>query len=90
MARDGVINSKGDEMTKTQFEKKFNRLWHNASKTARDEALRLFKSGGINTSKYEDDFLLPRVIFSAVCSHLKSQFAPFSGHEREVANLRHF
>lgn len=78
-------------MTKTQFEKKFNELLRNANKEAKKKSIQLFKSGAINTSKYEDDFMLPRIIFSAVADHIKYQFSSLSGEaKREIVNLKYF
>lgn len=50
----------------------------------------LFFSGAIDTEKYDDNYLLPKIILTVALENQKFQYAPLSDMgKKEVKNLMH-
>jgi len=80
-------------MTKTQFKKKIASMKKDISRYIDQESLRLFDSGAIDTASYEDGYLLPSVILSAVFKNLMYQHEPHcigKKLKKEIDNLNYF
>ena len=79
-------------MTKTQFRKKFNELKKTSNKRMTELAEKALASGAINLESWEDDYRLPKVVMTAVCSSLEWDWSPTSNKEleAEVKNLKCF
>ncbi len=55
------------------------------------EAIKLFESGGVDTKKYEDNFILPGIIMNVALKNEAWQYKPHGDNNRAVAkNLEGF
>ena len=78
-------------MTKTQLRKKFRELKRNNNELMDELFEKALRSGAFEIKRYEDDFVLPRIIMSAICKQLHSQWEPLTPEWRkEAKNLSHF
>ena len=78
-------------MTENQFKAKFDEMLEKAIETVKAKGYSLFLSGAIDSSQYEDDFILPRIILVVALEHGIDQVKPLSReYKKEIANLRHF
>jgi len=78
-------------MTREQFINKSEELIAQTADRLRKETLRLFDSGGLDAEKYEDTYLLPKIVLTAALHKSADDWRPHDqAARREVANLRHF
>lgn len=78
-------------MNKTQFTVKVEELISNLQKPLLDEALRLFESGAVDTQKYEDGYLLPRLCLWVALGNVQQRVSPLTPEAfREARNLEKF
>jgi hypothetical protein len=78
-------------MTKTQFKKKIASMKQEINQYIDKETLRLFDSGAIDTTIYEDDYTLPKIVISTALKNLSFQYFPLtSAGKKEALNLEHF
>lgn len=78
-------------MKQTQFKKKLKELTKEIRKKVEKESLRLFNSGGVDVTKYEDNYLLPKIILSVALKNEAWQCAPLDAYNRrEAKNLENF
>lgn len=86
-----VIFKKGYEMIYQEFEEKFDAMLPELMQKIREKAKKLFYSGGVDTDSYEDNFLLPKIILTAVLKHQAFQYEPHTKEDKKVVkNLEHF
>jgi len=79
------------EMTKEQLIEKFEDMLPNIEEYLRDEVIRLFDSGALDTEKWENNFLLPKLILTVALENCAHEYRPpHSFGKKDVANLRHF
>ena len=51
----------------------------------------ILESGCLDLSKYENDFILPKIVFSAILKSESFQFAPMSKeYQQEIKNVSKF
>jgi len=80
-----------EKMTKKQFEKKTRGLAKVAVKFIEKESLRLFESGGIDTKKYENNYLLPKICLYVALQNTAWQHKPLAdSYIKEAKNLLKF
>jgi len=80
-------------MNKKQFEEKINYLIQSSTDYVMQEALRLFESGAIDTNKFSNDYILPKIIFSAALKNTAKEFEPLTTnmeYQKDIKNLSHF
>jgi len=78
-------------MEKALFREKVDSLMPDLVEYIRKQSDRLYSCGGIDTSKYEDDFRLPKLIISVVLKDAILQFSPMSVQDiKNARNLEHF
>jgi hypothetical protein len=80
-------------MNKEQFELKINAMMPELTEAINKECSRLFSCGGIDTNKYEDNFLLPKIILTVAIENQAFQYRLPSGYKsamKEINNLKHF
>ena len=77
-------------MTRRQFDKQFGRLLKAVSRDLRAQAAKLFYSGGVDTSGYGDDAILPKIIMKAALADEMDHFAMTDEMQRAAKNLSHF
>lgn len=52
---------------------------------------RILEAGCLDLTKYEDNFILPKIIFSAILKNESFQFAPMSKeYQQEIKNVSKF
>ena len=77
-------------MTKSQLRKKVNELISQSAKAQRDNIDKVLKSGAVNLSDFEDNYLLPKIVISALLTEEIHQYKPFSNqktHLKAVNNI---
>lgn len=78
-------------MDKPTFRERVDSMLPDLQEAIRKEAMRLFDSGGIDTSAYEGDFQLPKICLTVALENQTHQYMPLtSSGKKAVANLRHF
>lgn len=78
-------------MTKTQMLKKVNFMLKDHRKQTLKEVARLYDSGGIDTNKFRNDFVLPRILLSVALENEAVQYRPISNvYQNECDNLKKF
>jgi hypothetical protein len=77
-------------MTKKQFTKKLKEINKDIKNYLEKEALRLFESGGIDTSSYENNYLLPKICLYVALKNTIYQYRPLSDYIKEANNLENF
>jgi hypothetical protein len=70
-------------MTKTQYLKKCKELKKEACKLIDNRIEKALKSGAIDLFEYGDDYILPKIVMSAIGHEMEFQFKP---HSREDIN----
>lgn len=78
-------------MTRTQYRKKCKQLKKNAMQLIDTGIEKALKSGSIDLADYEDNYILPKIVLSAIGHEIAYQFAPHSKEDKKaVENLRLF
>lgn len=78
-------------MTKTEYDKLFNELLNDVKKAVEKRSQSLVNSGAIDFEKYEDNYLLPKIVLTACLKDLCDSYMPFTDSARkEVFNLMKF
>jgi hypothetical protein len=78
-------------MTEKELIKNFTKIKKDFSKTLDKRSVQLIKSGAMDLTKYENDFLLPKIVLTACLKELCDSYMPFSDEARkEVFNLMKF
>lgn len=78
-------------MKEKDFIKKINSMLPGCKKVIQKESLRLFKSGGIDTNSFENNYVLPKIILLVTLENLSKEFY-FLGenNKKDLKNLRNF
>lgn len=61
-------------MTRKQVEQKTRKLIRESTKNMRANIKRVLQSGAIDISSYDDNFLLPKIIFQALLKEEQHQY----------------
>jgi len=78
-------------MTEKQFIKKVKESLKENRCYIEKESLRLFRSGGVDIQRYENNFMLPKIVLTVAYKNLSFQYLPLNKDgEKEVKNLEHF
>jgi hypothetical protein len=78
-------------MDKMNFKEKVDAMMPDLIEGIRKECERLFNSSGIDTTKYEDDYRLPKIILTVALENQIRQYSPLSpSDKKEVKNLQYF
>lgn len=77
--------------TEEQLMAKIDSMIPELINSIREKAKELYHSGGIDPEKYEDNFLLPKIILTATLKDQVWQYMPFSPEAKKIVkNLEHF
>ena len=78
-------------MTTKQALKKVEEMINDDKDYLLQTCQRFLNSGAINKEKYEDNFVLPKIIYYAALQELMFQRKPLAPeHQKEAKNLAHF
>lgn len=79
-------------MNKDTCMKKVNEMADDIHSSIIKECDRLFQSGGIGTSEFNDDeYVLPKILLVVALEDIASQYKPPAElYDSEIDNLRHF
>ncbi len=77
-------------MTENQFIKKVKSMNKEIKSDIEKECKRLFNCGGIDSTSYENNCLLPKIILSVALKNMALQYTPLSEYKAEADNLKHF
>ncbi len=79
-------------MEKAYFKEKIDSMIPDLIEGIRKECNRLYDSGAIDTSSYENDYVLPKIILTVAIENNARQYTPPDDKKygREMANIRHF
>lgn len=75
-------------MTKEEFNEKVSELLISVNDVVKYECYKLFKSGVIDVEKYDNDFVLPRIILNVALKKATTAHRPlFKESQEEVKKL---
>jgi len=78
-------------VTENQFLKKIKSLHKQNREMIEKKALQLFNCGGVDTTSYKDDYLLPKTILNAVFKYMAWQYQPLNKEDKAISkNLECF
>ena len=78
-------------MEKLELLLKVRELNNVFSEDLEKELEKILESGCVDLSKYDNDFILPKIIFSAILKSESFQFAPMSKeYQQEIKNVSKF
>jgi len=78
-------------MTESQFSANLQALLTKLTPRLLDEALRLYRSGAVDTEAYGNDYVLPRLILTVAIDNVASYYSPkATAALAEMRNLRRF
>ena len=77
-------------MEKALFREKVDAMMPDLIDAIRKECSGLYDSGGIDTGKYQSEYILPKIILSVALESQPGQYRMFGQYKKETANLRHF
>lgn len=78
-------------MKKLELLSKVRELNKSFSEDLEKELDKILESGCLDLSKYKNDFILPKIVFSAILKSESLQFAPMSkGYQQEFKNVSKF
>lgn len=77
-------------MTKKQFEKRVRTLLRCVTVEALHTSLALYSSGGVDPTRYKDDFVLPRICLTVALKGITKEACSRSSEcQKEIKNLEH-
>ena len=77
--------------TKIQFEEKLDSMLPNLMQRIKEEAIRLFASGALDTEAHDDDYVLPKICLTVAIDNMADEYRPLAPlYRKEMANLRKF
>jgi hypothetical protein len=78
-------------MTKLQYLRKCKELKKGVNVLIDKEILKLLNSGAFDLKDYQNDFLLPKAVITAIAEEIKHQFRPLNDDGKKlVKNLEYF
>ncbi len=78
-------------MEKLDLLLKVRELNKSFSEELEKELDKILEAGCLDLTKYENDFILPKIIFSAILKNESFQFAPMSKeYQQEIKNVSKF
>ena len=78
-------------MTEVELLSKVRELNNIFSEDLEKDLEKILNSGCVDLSKYENDFILPKIVFSAILKSESFQFAPMSReYQQEIKNVYKF
>ena len=78
-------------MEKSDFQEKINEMIPKLAVLIKEKSDQLFDCGGIDTTEYENDFILPRIVMHAALFEASWQYKPTDPESiRRANNLNHF
>ena len=78
-------------MEKLELLQKVRELNKSFSEKLEKELDKILEAGCLDLTKYENDFILPKIIFSAILKNESFQFAPMSKeYQQEIKNVSKF
>lgn len=78
-------------MEKLDLLLKVRELNKSFSEELENELDKILEAGCLDLTKYENDFILPKIIFSAILKNESFQFAPMSKeYQQEIKNVSKF
>jgi hypothetical protein len=73
-------------MTEEQFLEKVREMLPELNELIMAKAQKVFKSGAIEPSDYEDNYLLPKIFISAMGREIERQYKPFMRQDVSTRN----
>lgn len=78
-------------MKKSELLSKVRELNKSFSEELEKELDKILEAGCLDLTKYENDFILPKIVFSAILKSESFQFAPMSKeYQQEIRNVSKF
>lgn len=78
-------------MDKAEFDAKIYEMIGRVPEALKLECDRLWRSGGVDTTRFENDYRLPKVILTVALETLAYKYMPMSElDKKDIKNLRHF
>lgn len=78
-------------MEKLELLLKVRELNKSFSEELEKELDKILEAGCLDLTKYENDFILPKIVFSAILKNESFQFAPMSKeYQQEIKNVSKF
>lgn len=78
-------------MKKLELLQKVRELNKSFSEELEKELDKILEAGCLDLTKYENDFILPKIVFSAILKNESFQFAPMSKeYQQEIKNVSKF
>lgn len=78
-------------MEKSELLSKVRELNESFSEDLEKELDKILKSGCLDLTKYENNFILPKIVFSAILKSESFQFAPMiKEYQQEIKNVSKF
>lgn len=78
-------------MEKLELLSKVRELNKSFSEELEKELDKILEAGCLDLTKYENDFILPKIVFSAILKNKSFQFAPMSKeYQQEIKNVSKF
>lgn len=78
-------------MEKLELLSKVRELNESFSENLEKELDKILKSGCLDLTKYENNFILPKIVFSAILKSESFQFAPMiKEYQQEIKNVSKF
>ena len=78
-------------MTRKQAQKKLRSMMPDLRRYLFKETDRLAASGGIDLNRFDDDFIVPKILLTAALQNAAFQYGPYlDDHKKAVKNLSHF
>jgi len=73
-------------MTEQMFFEKLNEVLPELNRMVLEKAKKVFSSGAIEPSDYEDNYLLPKIFLSAMGKEIENQYMPYLNKDIKVKN----
>ena len=77
-------------MEKALFKEKVDAMIPDLVEGIRRECDRLYECGGIDPPSYENNYILPKIIFTVALETQARQYSPPDNYQKNILNLRHF
>ena len=77
------------KLTEEELTKKVHELIEKTAEAMREKYAKLLKEGQLKLNKYEDNYVLPKIIVCALCKEMAWQWTPLADRklDKEVARI---
>ena len=77
-------------MNEKDFSEKLDELLKTFTTKAKEDAMRLYRCGGIDTESFGNDFWLPRILLTVALENAAKECRPGADYAKTIENLRKF